>query len=221
MTPALGIDSLSGLAGSVGAGTKKDDLGQEDFLRLMVSQLQNQNPLKPLENTEFLGQLAQFSVVSGIQNLQSSFGQLAESLQANQALQGSSLLGHSALVPAAQVWLEGDAPAVMAIDLPQSTSAAAIEVRDRSGQIVRTFSLGSLEEGLRHFEWDGLDSSGNRMAPGLYTVQAQAEQNNQAMAIETLVAADIQSVSLGGASGLVLNLAGLGAVSLSQVRQIQ
>src|SRR4051812_6621537 len=92
-------DLFSSLGLSKTTAAKKQELGQGDFLRLMTEQLKNQDPLKPMESTQFLAQLAQFTSVQGIQNLNTSFGSLASSLTSNQALQGASLVGERVLVP--------------------------------------------------------------------------------------------------------------------------
>ena len=81
---------------------KKKELGQEAFLNLMITQLKNQDPFKPLDSGEFLGQLAQFGTVSGLQDLQTKFDSLSSALVSNQALQAASLVGHTALVPSSR-----------------------------------------------------------------------------------------------------------------------
>jgi hypothetical protein len=105
-----GIDATTleqaGLARAPTADARANDkLGQEQFLKLMITQLNNQDPFKPLESGEFLGQLAQFGTVSGIQDLQQSFQGLAGSMQSNQALQAAGLVGRSVYVPAQEAWL--------------------------------------------------------------------------------------------------------------------
>ena len=95
------IDALSGLRLEVPQAAREGDLGQEDFLHLMLTQLKNQDPFKPMESGEFLGQLAQFGTVQGLAGLQTSFDSLSSSLVSNQALQASSLVGRSALARAA------------------------------------------------------------------------------------------------------------------------
>ncbi len=91
-----------GLGRSTETNKDRNKLGQAEFLELMVAQLKNQDPFKPLENGDFIAQMAQFSAVSGMDKLQSSFDTLAGSLQSNQALQASTLVGRSVLVPASQ-----------------------------------------------------------------------------------------------------------------------
>ena len=90
----FGLETIGGPSSSAGKPDDSGKLGQEEFLRLMITQLKNQDPTKPLDSGEFLGQLAQFGTVSGLADLKSSFTELAGSLVSNQALQaaGRSLL---------------------------------------------------------------------------------------------------------------------------------
>ena len=92
------VDALGGLGLEVPQTVREGDLGQEDFLHLMLTQLKNQDPFKPMESGEFLGQIAQFGTVQGLAGLQTSFDSLSSSLVSNQALQASTVVGRSALV---------------------------------------------------------------------------------------------------------------------------
>src|SRR5262249_11048390 len=94
LSSALASSSSSSSSGST------QTLGQNEFLKLMMAQLKNQDPTKPLDPTQFVGQLAQFSTVTGIQNMQSSIDTLVSSMRSTQALNGASLVGHNVLAPA-------------------------------------------------------------------------------------------------------------------------
>ena len=107
---ASDIYSSLGLSGAAGSSTtkKEESLGQADFLRLMTEQLQHQDPLKPMENSAFLGQLAQFSTVQGIQDLNTQVGNFSTALGNDQVLRGASLVGHQVLVPSSKMALGTD-----------------------------------------------------------------------------------------------------------------
>ena len=200
---------------------KNDELGQEDFLRLMITQFQNQDPFKPMENGDFLGQIAQFGTVSGIQELQGSFNSLSESLYSDQALQASGLVGRTVLARLDTGALAAGGTISGAVDVPSGTPSLQIEVVDASGQIVRRMDLGAQSAGLVSFQWDGITEGGELADPGLYTINATVASAGGAFAAETLIAAPVESVTLARAgSGLTLNLAGMGQLPLSQVRQI-
>ena len=99
----------------------RNDLGQDEFFQLMVAQLTNQDPLKPLESNEFLGQVAQFSTVTGVQDMHQAITDLAASFQSNQALQASTMVGRDVLVPGSRTLLGADGTLKAAADLPAST----------------------------------------------------------------------------------------------------
>ena len=200
------------------AAAKTQALGQADFLKLMTAQLQYQDPLKPLDNAQFIGQMAQFSTVSGIQGLQDSFTKLASSLQSSDTLQASSLIGHSVLVPGNVTALGTSGAVGGAIDVPASGNVV-MEVSDASGAVVRQIGLGTQPAGQVPFSWDGLSASGERLAAGQYRIQARVDNNGQTQSASTYVAGVVNSVSL-GSSGLTLHLQGLGPVAFDQVRQI-
>ena len=197
-----------------------DQLGQQQFLELMVAQLKNQDPMQPMQNGEFLGQMAQFGTVSGIQDLQKSFGSLATALQSNQALMASSMVGRTVLAPGKTGYLPAGRKLGGAVELSSPTQNAVVTITDSSGQLVQRLNLGAQSAGTARFTWDGMTSAGTAAAPGVYQVTAQAQNGTQPYAPGTLIEARVDSVSLGGANGLVLNLAGLGAVNLSDVKQI-
>src|SRR5690606_23962020 len=113
-----------------------------EFLKLMLTQLENQDPFKPLESGEFLGQLAQFGTVSGIANLERSFAGLSESLVANQALEASGLIGREVLVRSERAYIGNDASVEAAVRLDQNAGRVLVQISDAMGQVVRNIDLG-------------------------------------------------------------------------------
>lgn len=203
--------------------TKKSnqDLGQEEFLELMVAQLNNQDPTKPMENAEFLGQLAQFGTVNGITELQTSVNSLATSLQSNQALQASTMVGRTVSVPTSSINLTAGEAVKGTVSLSANSSQVTLNVRDESGQTVKEMSLGAQSAGDVNFTWDGTDDSGSALPDGEYTFVAEANIDGDQIAMGTQMQARVNSVTLSGTNGPVLNLAGIGAVSISDVKEIQ
>ena len=200
---------------------KNDELGQEDFLELMITQLKNQDPFSPMENGDFLAQIAQFSSVSGINQLNNSFADLASSLTSNQALQAGALVGREVLAPLDYGLLPADGALRGEIDLPASTGNLVLTVSDASGALVRELQLGVQPAGKFKFSWDGLDDNGEFAPPGVYRIQAQGIYDGEPTALETLIAARVDSVSLGAdKQDFKLNLDGLGPISLNDVAQI-
>ena len=209
----------TGISSSYKAGY--GNLGQDQFLKLMITQLKYQDPLSPRENGEFLGQLAQFSTVSGINDLQESFNMLASVLAAGQTLQAANLVGNTVLVPADSIEI-GEAESVSgAVEPPAGATSVTVKILDQSGQMIRSLKLGSSEGGMVHFEWDGRDDRGNPVTPGIYKIIAGVEIDGENQPVETLISAEVESITLDHATmGILLNLAGLGQVDILQVREI-
>src|ERR687898_1966740 len=111
----------TGAAGSASQGSgvkKKDQLCQTEFLELMIAQLKNQDPFKAMDPSQFLGQLAQFGTVSGIQEMQSAFATLSDSMRASQVLDGATMVGRDVLVASETVSLSAEGTVRGAIDVP-------------------------------------------------------------------------------------------------------
>jgi flagellar basal-body rod modification protein FlgD len=222
MTTAIGSTNGSDLAKlglTAAPAQKKGDLGQEDFLNLMTTQLKNQDPFKPLDSGEFLGQLAQFGTVSGLAGLQKSFDGLAGSLVSGQALQAATLVGKSALVESSKALLAAGGSVDGAVDLPATTPGLHVEIRDARGQIVRHLELGAREQGLARFSWDGLSDGGVQAPAGLYSIAASYQSDNKSEAAPTLVTAPVDSVVF-GADGFTVDVRGLGEMPFKAVREI-
>ncbi len=234
MNTITGTTNNADAFSALGLGTSnKDDernkaLGQADFLRLMTEQLKNQDPLKPQSNSEFMGQLAQFSTVQGIQDLNASVGGMAGSLGTDQALRAAGLVGHSALINGDQMALgpasfdsagNPTSRQVSGVIAATGPGEVAIDITDSSGQLVRRMSVTSAGKGDVPFNWDGLSDAGAVLPAGSYGIRARIGEGQQAQTLATAVQSRIDSVTL-SPQGLVLNLAGLGSAPLSQVIRI-
>ena len=199
--------------------TQKKELGKNEFLNLLVAQLNNQNPLEPQGNGEFIAQLAQFSQVEGIEKLNTSMGSMLSSFQSSQALQASSLVGRKVIIPSDKAVVDTSESFKASTVLPVSSSNVYVNVYDNAGALVTRVNLGEQAAGNVSFIWDGKDSSGNVAPPGTYKFEAQVTYGSDTKALSTMLPANVDSVTLGG-NELMLNLAGLGSVPLSQVQVI-
>ncbi|MCP4041067.1 MAG: flagellar hook assembly protein FlgD [Gammaproteobacteria bacterium] len=199
----------------------RNKMGQDEFFKLMVTQLQNQDPLNPADSNEFFGQVAQFSTVSGIQDMQKSFETLAASLQSSQALQASTLVGREVLISGSNASLAAGSAFTGAVDLPQSTGELRLNFFDAAGQVVRQVSLGAQQSGILPFSWDGLMDNGEYAPPGIYRVGANLTVDGNNFAADTLISSRVDSVTLGrGNTSMQLNLSDGGSVGLGQVKRI-
>lgn len=200
---------------------KEQTLGIDSFLTLMTAQLRNQDPLKPLEGTEFISQLAQFGTVSGVQGMQTSLEVLASSLRATQTLNGATMIGRDILASANSFDHTQGGSVSGQIDVPPGTTSLQLRITDSSGSVVREIQL-ETAEGVRDFTWDGLRSDGSQAESDTYDIEAVATVRGQTGSLEVMMAGRVSSVSL-DASGtnLTLNTATLGQVSMAAVRRVQ
>lgn len=195
-------------------------LGLDTFLKLMITQLNNQDPFKPMENGEFLGQIAQFGSVTGLDNLNKKMDELTTSLTSGQALQAGSLIGREVLAPVDTGYLQTGGSLRGQVTLDASSSEVTMRVTDQAGQLVKELPLGAAQSGEFKFTWDGTNNNGDFMAPGLYNVQISALQGSTQVEQQTNLFAEVESVNLSGGTGLTLNLQGLGPVAFNNVNQI-
>jgi flagellar basal-body rod modification protein FlgD len=143
--------------GGTAEATTSQSLGKDDFLRLLTTQLRNQDPLNPMENTEFVAQTAQFSSLEQLQNMN-------KSLERMMAQAGGS----------SPVALEAGRPTRIGYTLPPGASSVALQVLDASGKAVRTIAAGQQGRGLHQVAFDGLDDEGRRLPTGAYTYRVAA-----------------------------------------------
>ena len=195
-------------------------MSQSDFLKLMVAQLQAQDPTNPVDNQEFASQMAQFSTLSATQDLNTTVTSLASQLtsasQTNQVLSSANLVGRNVMVPATTTAYDGSTATKGAVNVA-TAGAVVIKITDASGNAVRTINLGTQSEGLSQFTWDGKDDSGKAVAAGTYTLAA----TDAGTSANTFISGTVTGVGYGGSSvGTYLQVAGVGGVPLAQVAQI-
>jgi len=199
---------------------KRNELGLDDFFKLMITQLKNQDPMKPMENGEFLSQIAQFGTVSGIDKLNKTFEDLAANLTSGQAIQAGSLIGREVLVPGGMAALLPGTPVRGIAALDASAADVVVHIYNGAGALVRDLHLGGHPAGDLQFSWDGMTTAGTYAPAGTYYLTTEAVSGDKAHAVDTQLYATVNSVNLGEQGGLTLDLAGLGTVPFSAVREI-
>ena len=200
---------------------KSKELGKNEFLNLLVAQLNNQDPLAPQDNGAFIAQLAQFSQVEGIGKLNTSMDSMVSGYQSSQALQASSLVGRKVIIPTDKAVVDTSETFKASLVLPAASSNVYVNVYDSAGSTVNRVNLGQQAAGNVSFMWDGKDASGNTLPPGTYKFEAQATYGGETKGLYTMLPANVDSVTLGQNGGeLMLNLAGLGSIGLSKVQVI-
>lgn len=201
------------------ASTRKSTLDQADFLRLMTEQLQHQDPLKPMDNTQMVAQMAQMSTVQGITDLNTSVKGFQESMASDQVLRGAALVGHEVLVPSEKLVLEAEGDVSGTVAAP-AAGIVTVDVTDANGSKVTSISVEASAAGEVAFKWDGKDANGKRMEPGKYSIVANhVDTAGTSTKLSTYVQAPVESVTV-GSDGLYLNLKGLGTAPIDYVLRV-
>ncbi|MEO0435490.1 MAG: flagellar hook capping FlgD N-terminal domain-containing protein [Pseudomonadota bacterium] len=203
-----------------------EDLGSEAFLELMVAQLENQDPSKPLDNTEFVAQLAQFGTVSGVQELNESFASLGATLTASQSWQAASLVGREVVGESNVAQLEaiedgdGEFSLTATVDFQGNPSGGTLFIQDLSGRLIHSEALPAGQSGEFQIQWDGRDSNGELVPEGSYRVSAEGQINGQNTAIPVYAHLQVSSVAVDSSTGAVtLNLSDGTSLPIEQVKQ--
>lgn len=199
----------------------KKSLGQDEFLKLMTTQLSNQDPFEPMDNGEFLGQIAQFGTVNGINDLLASFESLSSSLQSSQALQASNLIGRDVLVNSDEAHLSAGGGIGGAVKLDSSVQNLVVNVYDQYDSLVGRIDMGEQPLGVAAFRWDGTTINGGTAGPGRYRLEVEAIRGGEAQAQSPMISAHVSSLVLGGVGQeMQVELENLGQVDFSQIYQI-
>lgn len=212
-------NAASSDAASAATGGKA--LGKDTFLQLLVTQLKNQNPLDPQDNSEFVAQLAQFSSVEGINNLNTTVSGLAGNYTSGQALQASALVGHTVLAPASSTAVNTASGLAGQFDLASSTTGAVVKIYDANGTLVKNIDLGTQQAGTVGFKWDGTSNEGAVLPSGTYKFVASADVDGKEVAQTMYLPSTVTSVTVGSTAGdMSLKLADGSSVALSAVKSI-
>ncbi|MGD9843167.1 MAG: flagellar hook assembly protein FlgD [Steroidobacteraceae bacterium] len=220
------MTTISSAVSSLASGTKSDsnnsmsNLGINDFITLMTTQLKYQDPTQPQDSTQFIAQLAQFSTVSGVQEMNTSLGSLLTQLKSSQALSATSLVGHSVLVDANSLSAAAGESVSGTVNTPASTSNINLVISDASGQVVRQMSVAATS-GESAFTWDGKNDSGQLVADGAYSFDAIANVAGKSTSLSTSLVAKVTSVTIDSVNNVLqLNTDALGSVEMSAVKKL-
>lgn len=222
MSTVQGTTALTAAAATTKAGanaaSSASDI-QDRFLKLLVTQMKNQDPLNPMDNAQVTSQLAQISTVNGIQSLNTSMQTLSASLVSAQSMQATSLIGHTVLTDGSTLQIADGVTAAAAIDLAQAADSVKVNVVGPAGNIVRQLDLGPQQSGMNGFQWDGLDNAGAKVTPGNYTFQVAATRGGQKVDATPYMAGVVGSVTL-ATDGAHLSVSGVGDLTLAQIKRI-
>lgn len=194
-------------------------LGQADFLKLMTAQLQNQDPFSPVDNTQMVAQMAQFSSLAGISEMSTTLKAIAEKLSSTSTADAVSYVGRTVLTAGGTAFGRTSGGIAGAVELAADATDVTVTISDAGGQILHSGSLGPQAAGTVAYDWNGKDQAGADAGPGPFTVTVNARNGAQSVAATSLVWAPVESVSTAGGKA-VLTLSGLGQVPVTAVRQI-
>lgn len=211
------IDATNSSSSAASSSNAMTD-AQNRFLKLLTTQLKNQDPLNPLDNAQMTSQLAQISTVDGIEKLNATLQKLVASSVDGEALQAAALVGHQVMVAGSGLYL-GDTGAVGGLQLDASADAVTVNVKDPNGIVVRSLSLGNLDAGTHNFSWDGTTDAGVKAVNGNYSISVAATRGGENLGTTALQLAAVSNINR-STQGVTLNLGNLGLVALSDIKQI-
>ena len=213
--PSVGKPS-SAQAASEAAGSGANT--QDRFLKLLVTQMKNQDPLNPMDNAQVTSQMAQLSTVSGIDKLNSTLKALSDSMSAGQAMSATSMIGRGALVPGSSMEMT-EGKAVAGLDLSQSADSVQVLIKDGANNVIRTMQLGAQKAGVVPLSWDGLNDDGDQVADGSYKISAESVSAGKSSPATTLSFGMVAGVAP-GTGGAKLDVGKLGIFNLSDIKQV-
>jgi flagellar basal-body rod modification protein FlgD len=171
------VNSVSNIASANNVSPNKGSLGKDDFLKLMIQQLKNQDPLNPLDGTEYASQLAQFSSLEQLTNLNSS---ITKSMDINYMLTQSinntmvaTLIGKEVKIDGNNISAVGQEKIDLGYNLPTQAKSVTVKIMDSNGTVVKMID-GSVEAGTCKVSWDLYDNNGIKVRNGEYTFEVEA-----------------------------------------------
>lgn len=204
------------------APTEDEALGRDAFLKLLTTQLQNQDPLNPMENEAFVSQLAEFSSVEGIKGMQQSLETMVTSMRSDQLLSGANLVGRSVGLGSTDVRAAGGLNTELEIELDQPSSNVSLQViSNATGQIVYQGDLGPQSAGTVNTTWSGTDDAGNPLPVGSYSFMAVSETNGRRIEQPIAAVSSVTSVVWNPATqNINLDLSSGASVAMSEIDRI-
>jgi flagellar basal-body rod modification protein FlgD len=217
-TPTTSTAATGSTTGSSSTGTVSASEQQDRFLKLLVTQMKNQDPLNPLDNAQVTTQLAQIQTVSGVEKLNSTVQGLSSSLLAAQSVQSASMIGRQVYASGSTLALT-NGQATGGINLTQDADHVYVQIANATGAVLRTIDLGSAKAGMSGFAWDGKTDAGTTAPDGQYVFQLAAARGTTSIPVEPITLGKVDGVSLSNGS-MKLNLQGGGSIGMADVKQI-
>jgi flagellar basal-body rod modification protein FlgD len=206
-------------AGSASSGTSAADQTQ-NFLKLLIAQIQNQDPMAPMDASTMTAQMSQLNMVSSMSNMNTSMTAMLNQMQSVNFMNQASLIGHSPAVAGNSINFDGQNQVILGANAANPLSSAVATITDASGNVINSASLGTLDVGMKNFAWDGRDSSGNTVAAGIYNISIKGTNTTGVTESPTAyVASPVAAVSKGADGDSLLTLIDGRQVNASKIQQ--
>ena len=216
---SLGIANASTANTAIASSASSQTLNQADFLTLMTAQLKNQDPFNPVDNTQQIAQLAQFSSVAGITQLNTTLTGIATKLGATTTSDALSYVGKTVLTAGDTAYARASGGITGSVELGGNATNVAVTISDANGNVLKTLSLGAQSKGTTTYDWDGTAADGSTAA-GPFKVSVAASNGSTAVPATGLVWAPVESISVASGSDPTLNVTGVGSVKISDIRSV-
>lgn len=218
----LGIGRTGVSVQQIQTAKEANTLSQSDFLQLMTAQLKNQDPFEPVDNTQMVAQMAQFSSLAGISEMNTTLAAILAKLGSTTPDQALSWVGKTVLTEGNVAYGRAGGGISGSVELDGQAADVTVSIQGPNGEILRTLSLGPQNAGTITYDWDGTTDSGNPAGDGPFTIRLAARgPEGGAVTARSLVWAPVASVSVPSGGGApVLMLPGIGEVPVSAVRSV-
>ncbi len=212
-SPVSPLQQASGVSSS-------EQISQDDFLKLLITQLQNQDPLNPMDDQQFATQLATFNMLDQLVNINGTLSNMQASQTLGSQIGAISLIGRNITANGSSVVLNGTGSASVAYKLGANAARTVIQIQDSSGNLLRSIQSDNQKAGDQQILWDGKDNSGNQVGPGVYTFGVTAfDSNGNPVGVTTQIQGTATGVNLSGSAPSV-NIGAL-EIPLSGVQSVQ
>ncbi len=170
--------SATSLGSPTATGATGSTFDSQSFMRLLIAQIQHQDPLQPMDASQMTQQLTSLTQVERLVSIDSQLGSLSIATASVANAQATDLVGREVQADTSRILLNDGAGAQGTFVLPSGATTCSVDIRDAQGRVVRTIDLGAESAGAVHFDWDGHDAAGNRAEAGSYTISVHATDAN-------------------------------------------
>ena len=217
----LGVQRTGASTANTATADTSQQMDQNDFLQLMTAQLKNQDPFEPVDNSQMVAHMAQFSSLAGISEMNSTLKAISERLGTTSSSDMMAWVGRTVLTEGNTAYPRTDGTVGGTLDLGANAANVTVTIQGANGETLRTVELGAQNKGAIDFEWDGTTDSRDPAGAGPFTIRATARNADGGnVSVTPLVWAPVTSVTMGADGVPLLTLPGVGQVSANSVRKV-